>query len=292
MDTARDKRTLKRVDAEELWLITSVDQDGYICIGCRLKATPCSYNRVKKNQKRPYFRFNHQDGHEAGCFYEQDEKLAKEAKKQKISTPEGFPLSHPSVLDLTDVKLIEEKGSVKSAEEGQRIYSKSDGSPSNTSRKHNYSVKTINSIAKHYLKFPYDRKEMSLAIIGISGSNYSEVIKKLPDKIVKFQQKKMRYGRLYNYNNTKVIDSKIIVNLLDGCWVNNKRQNTYKVVINTTGWNQSKKDYILNCVSASQNEYKEDKRKGTFVFFIGIQNESNLSEFIVNDYRLFSCISY
>ena len=292
MDTARDKRTLKRLDAEDLWHITPVDQEGYICIGCRLKATPCSYNRVKKNEKRPYFRFDNPDGHEVGCFYEQDEKLAKQAKKKKISTAEGFPLSHPSVLDLADVRLVEEKENSKVDEKGQRSDSKSDGSPSSTNRKHNYSVKTINSIAKHYLKFPYDRKEMSLTISGISGSNYSEVIERLPDEISVFQQKKLRYGRLNNFTNVRIIDSRIVVKLLNGYWLNNKPQRTYKVIANTTNWNKSKKNYILNYVTNSQNEYKEKKRKGTFIFFIGIQNESNPSEFIVDDYRLFSCISY
>ena len=193
---------------------------------------------------------------------------------------------------MVDERLIEGKEGSKGVEAGQRTYTQGDGSPSNTNRKHNYSVKTINSIAKHYLNFPYDRREMSLTISGISGSNYNEVIEKLPDRIDVFPQKKMRYGRLHNYANAKVINSKIIVKLLNGCWLNKKPINTYKVIVETTGWNQRKKDYILNYVAASQEEYKEDKRKGTFVFFIGIQNESNPSEFIVNDYRLFSCISY
>lgn len=291
MDIARNKNTLEHIDAEALWHIQAVDQDGYICIGCRLKATPCSYDR-KVNKKRPYFRFDEPDMHEKGCFFEQDEKLTKEAKKKKISTPEGFPLSHPSILILGEERSISDPQGTGSTGNSSRTISKGSGGPSETQRKHNYSVKTINSIAKHYLNFPYDRRSMPLSISDVSGGNYNEVIKQLPDEIVLFQENKLRFGRLNNFTKPIVDDSTIVIKLLSGCWLNNKPSNTYDVVINTSGWSDSKKGYILSLVSASQDEYKENKRKGTFVFFIGKQCNKKANEFIIDDYRLFTCLSH
>lgn len=291
MDTARNRKTLEHVDAEDLWHTKSVDQNGYICVGCRLKATPCSYDR-KVNKKRPYFRFDNPNNHEEGCFYEQNTRLVKEAKKKKISTIEGFPLSHPSVLSLDDERTVEESEGTMSPSGGSRRKSSGNGSPSQTDRKHNYSVRTINSIAKHYLKFPYDRRDMPLEISGIEGNNYNEVIKQLPDEIVIFRANKLRVGRLNNFAKPEIENLKISIQLLSGCWLNKKPHHTYKVVTDTTGWNEGKKDYIVNSVLASQDEYKDNKRKGTFVFFVGQQDEVNPNEFFVRDYRLFTCISY
>ncbi len=292
MDTARDKGTLEHVDAESLWHIQDVDQGGYICIGCRLKATPCSYDR-QVNKKRPYFRFDEPDGHEEGCFFEQNMKLVKEARKKRISTPEGFPLSHPSVLSLDNERLIDVANNTNSDSVGSRIKSAaSNGRPSDTERKHNYSVKTINSIAKHFLKFPYDRRDMPLKISGVAGENYNETIKQLPDEVVSFKEDKLRVGRLNNFAKPTSAGSKFIIKLLSGNWINNKPHNTYEIIINAEGWSESKKDYIIDSVMASQEEYKKNRRKGTFVFFLGEQNTLSHNEFIVDDYRLFTCISH
>ncbi len=291
MDTARDKISLEHIDAEELWHIRPVDQDGFICIGCRLKSTPCSHNRTK-NKRRPYFRFDNPDNHADDCFYEQDKALANLAKKKKISTPDGFPLSHPSTLILDDVKIIDGKNNIENRQRnGNGSYDRN-GSPSVTKRKHNYSVKTISSIAKHYLKFPYDRKFMELNIAGIEGCNYSEVIKQLPDEIVIFQELKMRVGRLNNYKAIEITDSEITIPTLNGSWLNKKPDKLYGIVINIESWSDSKKEYIINSVKTSQDEHKENNKNKTYVFFIGEQSKTDYREFFVEDYRLFSCFSY
>ena len=101
MGTARDRHTLNRVDAEDLWNIENVDQNGYICTGCNLKVIPCSHDKLR-NKRRPYFRFTNPRGHEPNCTYENEVRLTKKAKKKQISTSDGFPIPYPSSLVLRD----------------------------------------------------------------------------------------------------------------------------------------------------------------------------------------------
>lgn len=53
MESARDKRTGEKVDAEELWLLDIVDTSGYVCWGCGIEMYPSSWQKGSK--KRPSF---------------------------------------------------------------------------------------------------------------------------------------------------------------------------------------------------------------------------------------------
>ena len=254
MDIARHKDTLEHVYADELWYTKNVDQNNYICIGCILKATPCSHNR-NKNKKRPYFRFDYPDDHNLNCFYEQHLSLTEKAKKRSISGKDGFPLPYPSSLNLVDKRVIDLDTKKNQSQKFEVSKSRGSRLSGGSNGVHNYSVKTIASIAKYYLEYWYDRRRLTLNINGIKGFFYDEVIKLLPNEVVEFQAKKIRYGRLNNYKNMKVTNTSIIVSLQNGDWFNGKPDNCFRVVINTEGWKQSKKDYVINCVKASQEEY-------------------------------------
>lgn len=286
---ARNKNTLEYVDAEDLWHITNVDKDGYICIGCSLKAIPCSFNK-NLNKKRPYFKFATGIQHDENCFFEKNEKLVKEAKKKKIATKSGFPLAHPNILIFKDDTSEEKTKDKKDKHSIEITKYENEGIKTKTSCSHNYSVNTIASIAKHYLKFPYDRKNMLLKIPNINGSNYDEVIKQLPNEVVEFKEKKLRYGLLNNYKKIIEDNSLLIISTLNGNWIDKKPSELYNIKIDITGWKQSKVDYIKNIIETSQEEYKE-KKKTTFIFFIGEQNLNKSNEFIVKNYRFFTCLS-
>lgn len=53
MESARDKRTGEKVDAEELWLLDIVDSSGYVCWGCGIEMYPSAWQ--KGNKKRLSF---------------------------------------------------------------------------------------------------------------------------------------------------------------------------------------------------------------------------------------------
>jgi hypothetical protein len=56
MESARDKRTGEIVEAEDLWLLDSVDTEGYVCWGCGITMYPAAWEKDKK--VRAYFKRN------------------------------------------------------------------------------------------------------------------------------------------------------------------------------------------------------------------------------------------
>lgn len=40
MESARDKRIREIVETEDLWLLDSVDTEGYVCRGCGIEMSP------------------------------------------------------------------------------------------------------------------------------------------------------------------------------------------------------------------------------------------------------------
>lgn len=53
MESARDKRTGEKVEAEDLWLLDDVDTSGYVCWGCGIEMYPSAWQKGSK--KRPSF---------------------------------------------------------------------------------------------------------------------------------------------------------------------------------------------------------------------------------------------
>lgn len=50
MESARDKRTGEIVEAEDLWLLDSVDTEGYVCWGCGITMYPAAWEKDKKSE--------------------------------------------------------------------------------------------------------------------------------------------------------------------------------------------------------------------------------------------------
>ncbi|WP_264291725.1 hypothetical protein [Enterobacter sp. 198] len=43
MESARDKRTGEKVEAEDLWLLDDIDTSGYVCWGCGIEMYPSAW---------------------------------------------------------------------------------------------------------------------------------------------------------------------------------------------------------------------------------------------------------
>ena len=281
MDIARDKETLEIISAEDLWYMENVESDRYICVGCSIKAIPCSYRKFI-NKKRPYFRFD--ELHDDGCFIQKEIELAKSGKVKSIVKQEGFPMAYPNKLDLeTETKRISKTDSIANYPKDQYRYE--DKYSKCHSSSHNYTVKTIFPIVRRFLQFPYGRHNMALNIPGIEGNTYQDIIKSLPYEIVIFLKKKLRYGVLNRYrfrSHDKVLPLK------NGDWINKKPQKTYEVIIETTSWKDSKVKYIVKMIETAYQEAIE-KQKDLYVFFIGEQDKQAPHKFIVTDHRLIAC---
>ena len=285
MDVARDRKTGEIVSSDELLLLQNVDNQGYSCIGCSVKATPCSY--TKHNKKRPYFRFDENIVHDADCFIVEDKYQHFKSEGRNI---EGYPNSYPNkmVIKNETIKKLSSISGKGLPKIGNNLNEK-EHKPSS----HNYSVNTLFPIIKTYL---HTRKEyrsiLQLSIPEIVGENYSEVIWSLPNEI-KFLAKKIRYSKIYLPKPYKLTDDILEINLLQGKWENNKSVKLYKLVIDIKKWPVNKIEYITRQIESAINEHNEETTKNVYAFFIGNQYDSERLEVITIDkYNFFCCIAH
>jgi hypothetical protein len=283
MDVAIDRKTGEIVSSDELLLLESVDSQGYSCIGCSVKATPCSY--TKSNKKRPYFRFDENTIHDADCFM-------IENKQQHIqsngSFVEGYPNSYPNKLEIKK-EVTKNTSSIS----GKSINSEGSNSAEkkHISSFHNYSVNTLFPIIRTYLHTQNDnRVKMKLNIPDVIGENYSEIIWSLPSEI-KPLANKIRYSKIYLPKPYAIIGKYLEIKLLQGNWENNKPVKLYKLLIEIQNWPVNKIEYITRQIDTAINEHKEESAKNVYVFFIGKQYE-RLDVITIDRYNFFCCIAH
>ena len=285
MDVARDRKTGEIVSSDELLLLQNVDNQGYSCIGCSVKATPCSY--TKHNKKRPYFRFDENIVHDAGCFIVEDKYRHFKSEGRNI---EGYPNSYPNKLVIKN-EMIKKLSSI-SGKSLSKIRNNLNEKKHKSSF-HNYSVNTLFPIIKTYL---HTRKEyrsiLQLNIPEIIGENYSEVIWSLPNEI-KPLVKKIRYSKIYLPKPYILTDDILEINLLQGKWENNKFVKLYKLLIDIKKWSVNKIEYITRQIESAISEHNEETMKNVYAFFIGNQYDSERLEVITIDkYNFFCCIAH
>ena len=285
MDIARDRKTGEIVSSDELLLLNTVDNQGYSCIGCAAKATPCSY--TKNNKKRPYFRFDENIVHEAGCFIVKDKKQHLQSNRRNI---DGAFNSYPNKLVIKNE--VTKKITSISGEWRAGCINNSSERNCNSSV-HNYSANTLFPIIRTYLHTQKEnRSYLQLNIPGITGKNYSEVIWSLPSKI-KPLAKKIRYSKIYLPNSYVIIDNILEINLLQGIWENNRPVKLYKLIMEIKTWPVNKIDYIKKQIENAVNEHKKNTAKNVYVFFIGHQNDNERLEIITIDkYNFFCCLAH
>lgn len=298
MDTARDKHTLELVEAEELWNMAIVDSDGYTCRGCATQVFPASYDK-KRNKKRPYFSLGPVNKHKPGCDVDGDEKTVTRAKKERIGTPEGFPLPFPSRLTLTDERPVVPGGTGQSGggQEGTRTGTRA-GIGVAPNRHHGHTVKTIRPACRAFLNFPYDRDHLPLAIPDVPGDTYAKIFWYLASKKPEqFKTPRHLYYAAIRWKAEPVITEMYCeLTLNAGEWDDKEKQHKSlsRVRIDWSNWSQSRKDSLVRefettRVEASEQAKADSQIKG-WIFFVGAQDSVDPSVFHVNDYRLVCCL--
>lgn len=294
MDSAKDKYTGQIVDGEQLWYIEEVDKEGYICRGCGVPMNPVSFARGLKT--RPHFREFEKHPHKEWCKIEGEIELIKKAKKQRVTTPQGFPASFPYKLEL-----IEQRVKVDTSEDDEggnsfpiRGTSKSSGGGSSTVTS-KWIARTIRPICRTYYNFPKDR-DLPLVITGTYGETYNDVIRRLSSQeIVQYTKQHLFYAPI-GWQEIEMHDGYFVINSSYGYWVN-KKLNPYKVQVNTEDWSQSKINYVLEELNVARHDAIDIKKKDqktkikSWLFFIGEQSLKNPNIFIVNDHRLICCLT-
>lgn len=296
MDSAKDRYSGQIVSGEELWLITPVDKEGYLCRGCNVPVNPVSFEKGLKI--RPHFREYSKYPHKDWCKIEGEKELVRLGRKQRVTQEQGFPGSFPYKLEVVSKKITANDNQEASEYKNKIIKNTHDLKQTSTSQSTSkWIARTIRPICKTYHNFPHDR-DLPLFISGLDGSTYGDVIRRLSSqKIVEYKRNHLFYAPI-SWKKVKKDEFGIIVELSYGYWVDKKLLNPYKIKVNTNGWGQSKINYVLEELEVARHEAMQSKRKNkttkmkSWLFFIGEQSLTSLNTFIINDHRFICCLTF
>lgn len=299
MESARDKCTREIVEAEDLWLLDSVDTDGYVCWGCGITMQPAAWEKDKK--VRAYFKKKRHTQHFPDCDADAETTVVRQGQKESVH----HILDSAPGLSPSGLKLIEKRPTVDpdiaggenkiSPTRAGSLTSDDGGAP--PARQSRREVNSIRQICRAFIRFPHDRG-MSLNVPGIDARSYITVFKKLPSPIQACPESKIFYAELL-WKKFSEDDEKLIIPL-SGEWAEDesgkrKPSRNYQIHINWAGWSKAKRTVVRKELEAARTEAKEAKSKDlkdkAWVFFIGEQNTDISEIFYVSDYRLICSIN-
>lgn len=297
MESARDKYTREIVEAEDLWLLDSVDTESYECWGCGITMHPAAWEKDKK--VRAYFKKKRYIQHHHNCDADAETIVIRQGQKESVrNILDSAPGLMPSGL-----KLIEQRPVVQPNIAGNennssatRSVSSVSGEGSSPERQSRRQVNSIRNICRAFIRFPHDR-EMSLNVPGISGQIYMTAFKKLRNEIQSYPEPKIFYAPLL-WNGFSEHDEKLIISLSGEWGVDDsgkpKSTRSYQIHIEWVNWSKAKRTVVRKELEAARTEAIEANGKGmkdkAWIFFIGKQDVENLEIFYVSDYRLICAI--
>ncbi|KYP88388.1 hypothetical protein WB67_01045 [bacteria symbiont BFo2 of Frankliniella occidentalis] len=297
MESARDRRTRDIVEAEDLWLLDSVDTEGYMCWGCGITMYPAAWEKDKK--VRAYFKKKRHVQHHRDCDADAENIVIRQGQKASVrNILDSAPGLMPSGLKLIEKRPVVEAGFA--GDEGNssstRSVSLASGEGCSPERQSRREANSIRNICRAFIRFPYDRG-MSLNVPGINGQIYMTVFKKLRDKVQPYPEPKIFYAPLL-WNKFTENDENIIISL-SGEWGEDesgkpKPTRSYQLYIDWANWSKAKRTVVRKEMEAARTEAIEAKSKRlkdkAWVFFIGEQDTQNPEIFYVSDYRLICAI--
>lgn len=284
------------VEAEELWTMDHVDKDGYVCYGCVTKVHPASFDK-ETNKRRPYFSLRDKS-HQPGCDVDGAEKIMARAKKERVRTPDGFPLPFPSKLSLVDERPVAGGGSaVGGGVEGREPSKGGAGDPSRR-RHHGHTVKTIRPACRAFVNFPNDRDALPLEIQDLPGKTYAGVFKyvgsKRPEPLP--MPRRLFYSAIRWKAKAEKSAGFFEITLNAGKWGQASREfrSLCKVRVDWSGWSAARRSSLESEFEGARDEAMEQAKKDSKVkgwcFFVGTQDASDPTVFHVDDRRLICCL--
>lgn len=239
MESARDKRTREIVEAEDLWLLDSVDTEGYVCWGCGITMHPAAWEKDKK--VRAYFKKQRHIQHHHECDADAESTVIRQGQKESVrNILDSAPGLMPSGLKLIEQRPVVEPGIAggESKSSSTRSASSASGEGNSPERQSRRQVNAIRNICRAFIRFPHDRG-MSLNVPGISGQIYMTAFKKLRKEVQPYPEPKIFYAPLL-WNKFSENDDKLIITL-SGEWGKDeagkpKPTRSYQIHIEWTNW--------------------------------------------------------
>ena len=289
MNQAREKKSNRILEAEELRLMDEVIQSNYECVdeNCKVHLIPCSHKEI--NKRRPFFKLPKGVKHKKNCRFSEYLRLLEEARRRRLEERELKQFPYPAILKkqlkLPERKVISDVSlpglSVSEKEGANSTYDWDNSGVSNRS------VTSISQIVDFYVECPLNR-DLELNVFG-EVMSYRYWFKRIKEKN-KGQYKKRRFffGRLFMKDDRiQENENEIVISLYD-CegWKDpiqigrtqfnrsKEQTNPYTVHVSKIGLSQHKTSRILNELNFAKEEQKEDYRNGgnstnrAYVFFL------------------------
>ncbi|MCP9269794.1 hypothetical protein M5U04_17330 [Xenorhabdus sp. XENO-1] len=297
MESARDKHTGEKVEAEDLWLLDNVNTSGYVCWGCGIEMYPSAWQKDRK--KRPSFNKMPGKEHKADCDADAENTVIHQGQKKSVRhILDSTPGLSPSGLKLVDKRPTVDPTALGGEHNSSsaRPASSSPGEGQTPTRQSRRPAQTIRPICRAFTRFPYDRG-MSLNIPGIDADTYMTAFKKIRSPIQVYPERRVFYTELL-WQKFDQGDGMLIIPL-SGEWEKDesgksKPSRSYKIQVEWASWSQAKRTVLRKELEAALGETKDARKRGlkdkALVFFIGEQDTDNPEIFYVSDYRLICAI--
>jgi hypothetical protein len=139
---------------------------------------------------------------------------------------------------------------------------------------------------------------VSKIVRPLHGASYGEIIKFLSEE-TKDSDNKLRYASFHHFGEIDIMDNFISIPTTSGGFhktIKDEQENEkkvfvsgYRIRIDTSNWSLGRIESLKSKIKIFKNEYKKNGKRH-YLFFVGAQNELNFREYIMDDYRLFTCL--
>ncbi len=282
MDFAKKITDNEPVFAEE-YIDTSEDPYGFFCPydQCGTEMRLKSYNS-QKNKRAPYFAPRFTDKPHT-------EKCTVNSNKKTIKT-NGIDNSAPVPYKN---KLVFENKNELGGSVNKILFASEKGNESfkDSNLIHNRTTKNIASVIRWYLKNP-SKGDKGLEVPNCQHRLYKTIFQRIYQSPKKeYQNTHIFFGTLYFLRPFEEQENKIIFNLYQ-----DKQHDPIKLVINTSGWKESSKNFVkqlvIQALKISKEAYKKNNKSVyPYVFFLGGANRVSRRSFNCNRHEAFYAIA-
>lgn len=293
MDKARDKMTGEIVDAEQLWLATSVDKSRYSCPGCGTQVLPAAYGPDCK--VKPYFSAR-ATPHQAGCPFASPPEAPDPTKTAHRTSPSAAStiirqLSFPGRLRLREPLASREPR--PALPHGAPSTEPRSVKQNATRRPGAWTASTIRPLCQTFTSYPGAR-ELPLSVPGINGATYGEIFWQLKkNAVVKYRENHLFFAPI-NWARPDDTQAALEITLAAGDWAGAHRVRPYRVQVLWEEWTYAQRaairQEIANGRKSSIGAKERKERNKAWLFFLGCQDENDFSLFTVDDPSLVYCM--
>jgi|GEM_PF-5600191 len=286
VDTARDAKTLKEVVAEDLlrrildpsdlFDIATLESMSFICSECSGKVNDIACR--SEMDKVPHFRIV---SHKKDCQIDGYEKLVKRGKEGKVSNHQGFPVSYPNFLRISEFhEVIADNDSTATPQvtRARGVFRDADGTADESNKLHNRYASSIRAIVMHFISFPHDR-HLNLQIPEVTAKTYAEIFRRIPYRPrYLFTDIRVYFGKL-NYENICYESEKITFIIEAPMLIHSRPAESVILEVSIKNWTKGQIDLVKRDVDRAVKHITDKSSSSLEIWFFFLGRQCGKSKF-------------